>query len=134
MSNICCKCNCVVLALISSIALGIVASVLLFTAVITVTATFYWVALGIAVGFLALTLVAVPRTSCFDSSSCFCYILTAILAGALGTILTALILLGVGFAATSALGAVVFGILIFLEALLLTSVACFIKYIAGCAS
>ena len=49
MSEFINKCNCALLATVASIAVGVIAAVLLFTAVITVAPAFYWVALGIAV-------------------------------------------------------------------------------------
>ena len=121
------KCNCTLLAVVVSIAVGILAAVLLFTAVITVAPVFYWVALGVAVGFLAITF-AISLTSCnCNVSSCRASAIGALTVGALGAILTSLILLGVAFAATSAIGAVVFGVLIFFLSLLATSAACAVK-------
>ena len=127
MSEFINKCNCALLATVASIAVGIIAAVLLFTAVITVAPAFYWVALGIAVGFLAIAL-ATSLTACeCNAGCCRGSALGAFVLGALGTILASLILLGVGFAATSAIGAVVFGILLFFLSLLVTSTACVVK-------
>lgn len=127
MSEFINKCNCTLLAVVVSIAVGIIATVLLFTAVIAVAPAFYWVALGIAVGFLAIAL-ATSLTACECSGGrCRGSALGAFIVGALGAILTSLILLGVNFAATSVIGAIVFGVLLFFLSLLATSPACVIK-------
>lgn len=127
MSEFINKCNCTLLAVVVSTAVGIIAAVLLFTAVIAVTPAFYWVVLGIAVGFLAIAL-ATSLTACECSGGhCRGSALGAFIVGALGAILTSLILLGVNFAATSVIGAIVFGVLLFFLSLLATSTACVIK-------
>ena len=53
-----CKLNCVGLAVIASIIIGIVTAMLRITAVITVTPAFLWVLFGIAVVYLAIVLLA----------------------------------------------------------------------------
>ncbi|MBQ8203823.1 MAG: hypothetical protein IJZ75_06040 [Clostridia bacterium] len=128
MSNLINKCNCIGLSVITSIAVGVIAAVLLYTAVITVAPVFYWVLFGIAVGFLAIALLVSSRTGAAYNQVCLRLILIAFLVGVLGTIATALILLGVGFAATSIIGAIIFGVLLFFFTLLLTSVAAAVKY------
>ena len=126
MSNLQNRCNCVALSLIASIAVGIIGAVLLFTAVITVLPVIYWVIAGIAVGFLALAFfISAFTPDC--NKACLRQVLTTFIIGVLGTILTALILLGVGFAATSVIGAIVFGAAVFFFSLLITSVVCAIK-------
>lgn len=127
MSEFINRCNCTLLSVVVSIAVGVIAAVLLFTAVITVAPVFYWVALGISIGFLAIAL-ATSLTACGCSAGrCRGSALGAFIVGALGAILTSLILLGVSFAATSVIGAIVFGVLLFFLSLLATSTACVIK-------
>lgn len=126
MSNLQNRCNCVALSIIASIAVGIIGAVLLFTAVITVFPVIYWVIAGIAIGFLALFFfISAFTPDC--NKACLRQILTIFIIGTLGTVLTALILLGVAFAATSVIGAIVFGAAISFFSLLLTSVVCAIK-------
>lgn len=131
MSLFCCenKTSCVTFAVIASAILGVVAALLQITAVITVTPAFLWVALGIAIVYLAILLATTG--SCQGERNCRCIgsTLTAILAGILGTALTALILLAVTFAATSILGAILVGLLILFLSLIVTSTACLV---AGC--
>lgn len=124
-----CNCNCTPLAFIASLIIGVVAAFLQITAVITVTPAFLWVLLGIAVGFLAIGVL----TSCCNrcNSGCGCNALSGLLVGALGTALVAVILLGVTFAATSVVGAIFTGLLLFFFAFLLGSAACLIR--ARCA-
>ena len=131
MSFFCCenRTSCVTFAVIASAILGVVAALLQITAVITVTPAFLWVALGIAIVYLAILLAT--TTSCQGERSCRCICgnLTALLAGILGTALTALILLAVTFAATSIIGAILVGLLILFLSLIVTATACLI---AGC--
>lgn len=123
--------ECLIFAIAASIVVAIVAAVLQFTAIITVAPVFYWVLFGIAVGYLAVVLVvsALGCNSC--TRYCFGKVLTALLAGILGTILFAVILLGVGFAATSVLGAIFLGLLVGSFALTVTTTACLISCVAA---
>ncbi len=124
-----CKCGCVAISAIASFIVGIIAAALTFTATITIAPAFLWVALGVAVVYLATLLVF----SAFNrSTDCVCSTAGAVLTGILGTALSAVILLGVGFAATSILGAIIAGILLFFLSLTLTTTACLIKCSLGC--
>ncbi len=119
-----CKASCAGLGAIVSLILGVIAAFLRITAVITVTPAFLWVLFGIAVGFLAIGLLTCG--GCADSCGS-CRSLGAFLIGALGTILLSVVLLGVPFAATSVLGAVLVGALIFFFFLTVFSAACLIR-------
>ncbi len=131
MSIFCCdnKPGCVTLAVIASAILGVIAALLQITAVITVTPAFLWVALGIAVVYLAVLLA----TSCCRGDACRCQSasLCAILAGILGTALTSVILLAVTFAATSIVGAIFVGLLVLFLSLIVTATACFVSRCCG---
>ena len=128
MSNVC-KCSCNLYAFIASIIIGVIAAVLRYTAVITVTPAFLWVVLGIAVVYL-LVYFAVFATSegvlkrC-ASSSVYLFVYAALI-----TILASVILLGITFAATSVLGAIITGVLLGALALVFTTTACLIRYAA----
>ncbi len=124
-----CTCSCVTLAAIASFIIGIIAAALTFTATITITPAFLWVALGIAVVYLAVLLAS---SGTLSRRACICSTVTAVLTGILGTALSAVILLGVGFAATSILGAIIAGVLLFFLSLTLTTTACLIKCNLGC--
>ena len=124
-----CRCNCTPLAFIASLIIGVVAAFLQITAVITVTPAFLWVLFGIAVGFLGIGVLTADCRRC--DSGCSCNALSGLLIGALGTALVAVILLGVTFAATSVVGAIFTGLLLFFFAFLLGSAACLIR--ARCA-
>ena len=132
MFNCNCKFNCAALAFIASIVIGIVTAMLRITAVITVTPAFLWVLFGIAVVYLAILLLASVFSRAIGTRECFCFNLPIILAGILGTILTSVILLAITFAATSIVGAIITGALLFFFSLLLTTTACLVKCIAGC--
>ncbi len=129
MNNPCaCKYNCTLLAFIASLIIGIVTAFLRITAVITVTPAFLWVLFGISVGYLLLTQAA----SVFirDCSTCVREALTAVLLGALATALLSVVLLGVTFAATSVIGAILTGLLLFAFSFTLGSGACLTRCLA----
>ncbi len=135
MALFCCenRCSCTIAGFIASIIIGIIAAVLRFTAVISVTPAFLWVVFGIAIVYLGLTLVGLPhtRTEC-SSRKCICAALSALIAGILGTVLLSVVLLTIEFAATSVLGAILVGALLFSFSLTVTSTACLVKGYAGC--
>ena len=133
MALFCCdnRQDCVGLALMVSVVLGVVAALLRITAVITVTPAFLWVALGIAIGYLAVLLASTG--CCPKPIPCRCgnRTLTAVLAGILGTALVAVILLGITFAATSIVGAVLVGLLILFLSLTVSATACLVARCCG---
>ena len=127
-TNCNCQINCTGIAIISSIVVGVLAAILRFTAIITITPAFLWVLFGIAIGYLGITLL----TSCFCNNYSCCRNLGTFITGILGTVLTSLILLGITFAATSELGAIITGFLLFFFSLLITSATCLIKSRFNC--
>lgn len=138
MINCNCNCNCnrrvdcSVLALAASIIIGVVAGVLRFTAVITLTPAFLWVTFGIALGFLVLLFARALVCGRTRSNECLCNTLGLLILGILVTLLTSVILLGITFAATSVIGAIVVGVLFAAFSLIFASVACFAKCTANC--
>ena len=133
MAIFCCnnRPTCVSLAVIASAILGAVAALLQITAVITVTPAFLWVALGIAVVYLAILLTSGGCSPKIGSCRCGNQSLTAILAGILGTALISVILLAVTFAATSIIGAILVGLLVLFLALIVTATACLVSSSCG---
>ncbi len=133
MAIFCCdnKPSCVTLAVIASAILGVIAAFLQITAVITVTPAFLWVALGIAIGYLAILLATTG--CCQVASSCRCGngALTAVLAGILGTALVSVILLAISFPATSTVGAILVGLLVLFLSLIVTATACLVSRCCG---
>lgn len=132
----CCSCrnycNCTIAALVASVVLGIVAAFLQISGTITVTPAFLWVALGIGVVYLGVTLITAALAGGRDGSECKCAALTALLAGALATAVVALVLLGVGVVATSVVSALLVGLLVASLVLTLTSTACLVRNLLGC--
>ncbi|MBQ7935407.1 MAG: hypothetical protein IJ333_03560 [Clostridia bacterium] len=122
-----CRGSCTGLAVVSSLIIGIITAFLQITGVITVTPAFLWVLLGIAVVYLAVALAAIPCRQCSGCYSEGCASLSALLIGILGTILFSIILLGVAFAATSVIGAIFVGALLFFFFLIVTSTACLVR-------
>ena len=126
-----CKCSCTAAAVIASVIVGVLAAFLQITAVITVTPVFLWVAAGVAAVYLG---ILVLRAGCCagEGRTCACAALNALLAGVLGTILLALVLLAVGIVATSVLSAILVGLTLFFFALTISATACFVRTAAGC--
>lgn len=134
MSGSCRSCSfgCTVFAAVASLIIGIITAFLRITAAITVTPAFLWVLLGISVVYLAVTLVSAAlfrRGGCCDS---LCSIVNALLAGIIGTVLLSIVLLAVEFAATSIIGAVLTGALLFFFFLTVTSTACLVRCFFNC--
>ena len=127
-----CRNDCTLLSVIASLILGIVAAFLQITAVITVGTAFLWVALGIGVVYLVALEVAVARTQQTACKLCLCDALNTVLAGALGTILFATVLLAVGIVATSIVSAILVGLLVGFLTLTFVGTACLIRCIANC--
>jgi hypothetical protein len=133
MCNCNCRISCNLLSIVAGIIIGIITAFLSITAVITVTPAFLWVALGIAVVYLATILLS-TALACNQERrlSCLCPTLSAVLTGILGTVLLSIILLAVEFAATSIIGAIITGTLLAFLTILLTSTACLIKRLVRC--
>ena len=126
MNNNCCfKCGCTLFAVIASAIIGIVTAFLTFSATITVTPAFLWTLFGIGIGYLALTLVTNAYLSCRCGTVCTKRTIVGLLVGILGTILTSVILLGITFAATSVIGAIISGLLLFFFSLTIGETACY---------
>lgn len=121
------KPSCVGISVIASAILGVIAAFLRITAVITVTPAFLWVALGIAIVYLAILLATGQNNYC----RCGQCSLTALLVGILGTALTSVILLAITFAATSIVGAILVGLLILFLSLIVSSTACLVSRCCG---
>lgn len=127
-----CKCSCQLAAVIASVVIGVVTAFLQITGVITVAPVFLWVALGIAVVYLGVLVVAAALSGREEATGCLCAALNTLLIGILGTVLFALVLLAVGIVATSILSAILVGILLFFFSLTLTSSACLVRSLADC--
>lgn len=122
--------GCIGAGVVASIIIGIIAAVLRYTAVITLTPAFLWVTLGVALVYLGILLLTTGGR--INAGACVCRSLSAVFAGILGTALTSVILLGITFVATSVLGAIISGALLFFFSLTVTSAVCLIKCRYGC--
>lgn len=130
-SDCSCRNTCTTAALIISIVIGIITAFLRITAAITVTPAFLWTIFGIAVVYLDVMLLAATFLRCCAGNMLCCLRTTmSVLLGAIiATILLSVILLAVEFAATSILGAVITGLLLFSFFLTLTETACLTRCI-----
>lgn len=124
--------SCVVLAVLLSLIAGVVTALLTFMAVITVTPAFLWVLFGVATAYLLALPIISSVVRRIDTRACICSVQTALLVGLVGTILASLVLLGVTFAATSIVGALVTGALLAFFTLIITSTACLAKCATNC--
>ncbi len=128
-----CRISCPLLAIAASVIIGVITAFLTITAVITLTPAFLWVVLGIAVVYLAVTLISAAIAQDRDTRlGCLCPIISTLLTGILGAILLSIVLLGIEFAATSIIGAIIAGGLLAFLSLLLTSTACLVKCLLRC--
>lgn len=127
------KMGCSALGVVVSLISGVVALVLNITGTITVLPIFAWIGFGVAIGLLIVTLLIVASTDEERKErGCICRALSKLQLGALGTILTALILLAVDFGGISVIGAIIYGAFIFFFVLLITSVICLARCYAEC--
>lgn len=127
-----CRCRCTLVAIIASVILGVVAAFLQFAGVFTVTPVFLWVALGVAIVYLAVLALTLGRMGTAVQTGCLCPTVNTLLAGILGTVLFSLILLAVGVVATSILSAILVGFLAAFFALTVTATACYVRQRIGC--
>lgn len=130
--NCSCRRDCTLVAVVASLILGIVAAFLQITAVITVAPVFLWVALGVAVVYLAALVVTTGLARATECRLCLCNAVNTVLTGILGTILFAVVLLAVGITATSVISAILVGLLTAFLSLIFTGSACLVKCLSGC--
>ena len=134
MFNCSCKCSCTAAAIVISAIIGVLAAFFQITGVIVATPVFLWVLLGIAVVYLGVLVISSALACRCDARLCVCMALNALLVGILGTVLFAVILLGVGIVATSVINAILVGLLLFFASLLLTGSVCLVRSLFGCGS
>ena len=126
-----CKCSCTVAALVVSGILGVLAAFFQITGMITVTPVFLWVVLAVAAVYLGILLLTRGAEDA-RRFLCACSALSGTLAGILGSLLFAAVLLAVGITATSIVSAILVGILLFFFSLIFTNAACLIRCQSEC--
>lgn len=128
-----CKIGCSLSGLIVSLIAGIATLILTITGTIGILPLFAWIGFGVAVGLLIVTfLVAAFTDESRRERGCICKALSTLQFGALGAILTALVLLAVDFGGITVAAALVYGAFIFFFVLLITSVICLARCFASC--
>ena len=133
--NICCcktKCDCTLIAVIASVIAGIIAAFLNFSAAIALPQFVLWIFFGVALGLLAVSLVAAPFVCRCENKECFCASLVAFLVGVFGTVAAALVLVLVDITAGGLLASLIAGLLFGFFALVITSAGCLVKNLFGC--
>ena len=128
------RCRCTIVELIVSAIVGVLTAFFQITGTIAVSTAFLWVVFGIAVVYLAALVIASALERRKEDGGCKCAALSALLAGILGTILTALVLLAFGITATSVISAIIVGLLLFFFALTVTATACLVRSLSDCAA
>ena len=131
MSTCDCSCKniCTTASVVISLIVGIITAFLRITAAITVTPAFLWVLLGVAVVYLAVLLLSSSFVKCCDIKTpcCLSSTLPILLGSILATALLSVVFLGIEFAATSIVGAILAGLLLFSFFLMLSETACLIR-------
>ncbi len=117
--------ECLIISIAASIVVGIVAGILTITGIIATAPAFLWVLFGVAIVYL-LTAFVVASQNNFETSLRVRRLVATFIAGTLGTILFSIILLGIVFPATSALGAIFVGLLLASFSLIITTTACLV--------
>ncbi len=123
-----CKNRCTAAAVIAGIFIGVVVALLRLTGQVTIAPVALIVTFGIGVLYLAVALVtaalAGPKPGEISPA------LTTLLVGILGTILLSALLLGVTFAATSVVGALLYGALAYFFTQAVAATACWVAQLA----
>ena len=130
MSLFSCNCSgrlsCNGVAVIAAAIAGVLTAFLQISGVIAIGAALVGVFFAIAVAYLAVVTVAAALAHRAEGNGC-CQNLTTVLAGILGTVGFAVVLLVVDIAAASVLGAILAGLLLFFFTLLLAATACYAR-------
>ena len=122
--NSCCRPGCTGVAVIAAAVVGVLTAFLQISGVVAFSAVLVGGFLGIAVVYLAVLTVAAALAR--NAQGC-CGNLGAALAGILGTVAAAVVLLVVDIAAASVLGALLTGVLLFFFTLALAATACYAR-------
>lgn len=125
------KRNCALIALIVSAIVGVLTAFLHITGVVTATPLFVGVLGGIAIVYLAVLVIAAALARRAETTGGPTATINLLLAGILGTILFAVVLLAVGITATGVLTALLVGALLFFFTLMLTATACYVRFLTG---
>lgn len=124
MTNCSCRFSCSGIALLLSAVVGVVTALLTVTGTVIVEPLFLIVATSVAAGFVAVTYIAalLRNQTC---SICKCTTIKTLLIGAIGALLTGILLLAVTFPATSILGAVITGFYLAFLTLIFAQSTCY---------
>ncbi len=126
------RCECALFSVIVSAVIGIIAAFLNFSGTIAVPLVILWVFFGVALGFLAISLVSASFRREKENSGCFCISLGTLFVGVLVTTLLSLVLIIFDIATAGILGSVITGLLFAGFSLTVTSAVCLAKSLFGC--
>lgn len=133
MCNYNCKCkvDCLGLAVLSSVVIGIIAGFLTSTGLLTLP-TMLLAALGVTALISLGLLLVLTASGSARVLRCICDAINLLLTGILGTILTTAIFLFIDIAVMSVVGSIISGFMFLFFSLLVTVTACIIRCIAHC--
>ena len=130
--NCYCKTSCAGLSIVAGIIVAVITAMLTFMGTITITPAFTWVTFGISIVYLAVSSLISGMSGSCAVSKCLCLTMPIYFIGIIGTIFTSLILLGITFAATSVVGAIISGLLLGFFTLIILTTVCLIKCNLSC--
>lgn len=133
MSNsyCCCRRDCTTWAIVAAVVAGVLAVFLQVTGVIAISAAALTAALWVGLAALAVLLLA-GSANREEDGYCLCRSVGAALAGAVGTIVLAIVLLALDLPATGLAFLLLTGLLVAAFTLLLASVVCLIHCVTDC--
>ncbi len=131
MTNCFYRFSCTQVAAVLSVIVGVATALLTVTGTVVVAPVFFLVALSVAVVGLALLFsgAVFGKLGC---SNCGRSAINTILVGIIGSLISGIILLAVGFAATSIIGALLTGLLLAFLTLIFVGLACYVRCAANC--
>lgn len=127
-----CKCDCTGIGIVLSIIIGIITAVIVYNGLIDVTPAFLWAIFGIGIASLFIALIAAVETRAIGIEGCLCSIISTLLVGIIGTIISSAFALGFGIAAASVPLAVLAAIVTIFTLITISSFACLILCITDC--
>lgn len=132
MSNYCCcRRDCTTWAIVAAVVAGVLAVFLQVTGVIAIATPALTAALGVGLVALAVLLLAMATNQNADGY-CLCRSVGTALVGAVGSIVLAVLLLALDLPAAGFAFLLLTGLLVAAFVLLLASVVCLIRCLAGC--
>ncbi len=127
-----CKCDCTGIGIVLSIIVGIITAVTVYNGLIDVTPAFLWAIFGIGTVSLFVALIAAIEIRAAGLEGCICPVVSTLLIGIIGTIISSAFALGFGIAAASIPLAILAAIVTIFTLIMISSFACLTICVSGC--